>query len=179
MQKNAIFAQNQPMYCYTAISIAAYRELLENKNFGLQPLGEGLKGLYFSEDKAYWVNQIKEQADEDNLESYAYALMLRFDLPSELINELMMDEEVARLSPRILEYYAALGKDSHLQAHQADDEEVLCLLDVYESEETEDGISQSWMLQVPNEETALWQVFRESIGKIECLGGIPGARELV
>jgi hypothetical protein len=167
------------MQVYTALSIPAFRQLKTTQSFGLQDLGEGIEGLYFTEDKAYWVERIKEQDDEAKLEDYQYALLIRFSLPAELIHEIMSDPEVARLSPRMLEYHNAIGKTSHIRPHQPKDEEVLCLLDVYESSETEDGISQAWMLQVSSEEAALWMVFKESIQKIECLGGIPGAMELV
>jgi hypothetical protein len=60
---------------------------------------------------------------------------------------------------------------------EKEDTNVLCLLDVYESNETHDGVSQKWILKVDSKKNDLWLYFSTKTHKISCIGAIPSSIE--
>ena len=86
-------------------------------------------------------------------------------------------EETGRFSQKMVTIYNFLGKELTIKPLQHTETNILCLLEVYESEETEDRISQSWMLRTDSAESDIWQNFSTAIYRVACIGAIPGAVE--
>ncbi len=161
---------------YTALSVTQYAELLNTKNV---PLGEFSNdfGLEFTEDKAHWHDRIKNQEDLESVIDYQYSIIIEFETDTKTINSIIGDSKTGRLSEKVVNYYQQLEKPVELPVLSEQDVNVLCIMDIYESQETTDGISQLWKLLVNSAENELWCLFTESVHKISCLGAIPGAVE--
>jgi len=162
---------------FTAVSVNDYRKIMTTKDIPLTTLKQGEMGISFAEDRAYWIQKIQDQDDLDDVEQYQYALLIAFEVEPSTINKLIEGPETGRFSPKMKTYYQQLKKPQTIPTLNEEDKDVLCLLDAYESEETDDGISQAWLLKVSASESAVWQRFLKGVHKITCIGGIPGAME--
>jgi hypothetical protein len=162
---------------YVALSTAQYASLKKNK--ALPPTVEenGCPAILFSEDKTHWIDKLRAQKDLDDVNGYDYAFIIEFRMDPRVLNDLIENPETGRLSEKIYNYYAELGKQTDIPQLQPDDTNVLCVMDVYESEETDDTVSQLWMLKVESTSHDLWEYFRSETPVINCIGAIPGAKE--
>lgn len=162
---------------YTALNVIQYCEVLKTKELSLLKLGEGLLVFEFTEDKTYWIEQLKNQDDLENVVDYKYSVLIEFDIDDISLNSLIESDVIGRLSEKIIQYYRDLNKPITLPEFKNGETNVLCILDVYESNDTLDGISQKWIMKTDSEESELWRTFSNGIFKISCLGAIPGAIE--
>jgi len=162
---------------YTSLNVSQYSEILKTKNLHLINLDENTLGLEFTEDKKYWVQALQAQEDLENVSDYKYSLIIEFEIDTKVLNPLMESKKTGRFSQKIIEYYKTLNKVMTLPQLSEDDTNVLAVLYVYESDETDDGVSQKWMIKAESENSEIWQTFLSGIHKVSCLGGIPGAAE--
>ncbi len=162
---------------YFSINTKQYLELLKNKRVSPQPLENGGMGIVFTEDKKYWVDKIEEQPDLDNVSDYKYSILMEIEIDAAVLNSMMINPETGRLSDKIHEYYRLIEKSSLLKRYAPEETNILCILDIYKSDENEDGLSQVWLLKVDSEHIQLWKNFSENIDKMVCIGGIPGAEK--
>lgn len=165
------------MILYTAINVKQYSELLLTNKLPLLTLEEGVLGLEFTEDKLHLIEKIKNQEDLENIIEYKYAAVIEFEVKAEVLNSLIESKDTGRLGQKIIAYYKTINKPYTVPALKKVDTNVLCIMDIYESEETHDGISQKWMIKVDSENNDLWTVFSTNIHKISCIGAIPGSVE--
>ncbi len=161
---------------YTALSVTQYAELLNTKNVPLSQFSNNF-GLEFTEDKAHWLDRIKNQEDLESVVDYQYSIIIEFEADAKTINSIIGDTKTGRLSEKVVDYYQQLEKPVGLPTLTEQDVNVLCILDVYENEETADGVSQLWKLLIDSAESELWYLFTGSVHKISCVGAIPGAVE--
>lgn len=162
---------------YTAFSVNQYSEVLRTKELPVQTLEGNVLGLEFTEDKSFWIEQLKNQEDLEDVADYKYAVVIEFEIKANVLNTMITSDATGRLSKKITQYYKELNKPMTLPTLKTGEVNILCVLDVYESDETQDGISQQWMLKVDSIESDLWKTFSEGVFKIICLGAIPGAIE--
>ncbi|MFT5822199.1 MAG: hypothetical protein ACI8ZM_003455 [Crocinitomix sp.] len=161
---------------YTALNVKEYAELLKTKNIPLCQYPNSI-GLEFTEDKAYWLERVKNQEDLDHVIDYQHSIIIEFEANTATINSIIQDPKSGRLSKKLIEYYQQLKKPIFIPELNELDVNVLCIIDVYKSEATTDGISQHWQLFIDSVESDLWQLFSQSVHKISCLGALPGAME--
>ena len=161
---------------YTALNVQQYAELLKSRNIPLT-IGEGAYRLYFTEEAAYWIEKLKAQDDLEQVEDYQYSILIEFELNAKVINDLIESEETGRFAQKMVDYYKTLNKPLRIKPLHHTETNILCIEDVYESEDTEDGISQLWMLKTDSKESEIWKKFSNAIHKIVCVGAIPGAVE--
>jgi hypothetical protein len=161
---------------YTALNVQQYAQLLVTKNMPLT-IGEGAYRLYFTEDADYWVAKLKAQEDLEHVADYQYSILLEFEMNPKMINDLIESEETGHFSQKMVDYYKTINKPLMIKPLHHTETNVLCIEDVYESEETEDGISQLWLLKTDSKESDIWKTFSQAIHKIACIGAIPGAVE--
>jgi hypothetical protein len=114
----------------------------------------------------------------ESIADYKYALLISFDVESAWVNSIMNSESTGRLSEQMTAYHKALDKASTIPQLSPTDNNVLCILDAYESNETADKMAQKWLLKVDAEDSPLWQSFSKETCRISCVGGIPGALEV-
>lgn len=162
---------------YTAVNVKQFSEVLKTKNFCLTELEGNTQGLIFTEDKTYWINELQNQKDLENISDYKYSMLIEFVVDYKLINSLISDTKTGRLSQKLVDYYDALNKPRMIKMLEDNDTNVLCILDTYECEETTDGLSQKWLLKVESEESEIWQSFLNGVHRLSAIGGIPGAAE--
>jgi hypothetical protein len=157
---------------YFATDRKGYVEMLTNKQIPLTKLDTHTVGLIFTEDKKYWVTKIQSQEEKDILEDYIYTNLVEFEIDASFINSLMENSEIGRFSDKIYEYYKMLNKRSEVKKITPNETNVLCILDVYESDETPDKIAQLWSIKVDSKNSKLWVDFCENVQKIRAIGGI-------
>jgi hypothetical protein len=162
---------------YTALNVNQYSEVLRIKELPLLVFDKSVFGLEFTEDKSFWIEQLKNQEDLENVADYKYSIIIEFEMDGTTLNSLIKSQITGRLSEEITKYYRKINKPITLPELKNGETNVLCILDVYQSDETEDGISQRWILQTDTKESELWKSFLNGISKISCLGAIPGAVE--
>jgi hypothetical protein len=162
---------------YVALSTAQYVAVKKTKMLPPTIEENGCPAILFSEDKLYWIKKLRAQQDLEDVNGYAYAFIIEFKMDPAVLNSLIQDPKTGRLSEKIYDYYAQLGKETHIPQLQANDTNVLCVMDTYESDATEDNISQLWMLKVESTDHPLWLNFCSDTRVISCIGAIPGAPE--
>jgi len=162
---------------YTSLNVSQYSEVLKTKNLPLINLDENFLGLEFTEDKNYWIQALKNQEDLDDVSDYKYSVIIEFEIETKVLNPLIESRETGRFSHKIIEYHEVLKKEISTPQLLEGETNVIAVLDIYESDETNDGISQKWMLRAENENSELWNKFLAGVYKISCLGAIPGAVE--
>lgn len=160
---------------YFAVDTKQYTEILKTENIFPTIIDKGSLVLTFTEDKKYWMDKIIEQADLDNIEDYKYSVLIEFEIEASILNSLITDPAVGRLSDNMYEYYRKLNKKSTIKKLISEETNILCITDVYETSETPDGISQIWTLKVDSINNKVWTLFCENIHTITCVGEIPGA----
>ncbi len=161
---------------YTALNVEQYRYLISNKRIPLIEIENNKKGISFTEDKSYWIEKLKNQEDTENLADYQYSILIEIDIYAEDLN--LLFEESGRFSKQIAEYYKSLQKPLTKPIVTENEIDIICIEDVYESSETQDGISQKWTIITESEFSEIWSFFSEKTHKIACIGAIPGAVEL-
>ncbi|MGD1839748.1 MAG: hypothetical protein ACFB0B_02470 [Thermonemataceae bacterium] len=162
---------------YTALSVEQYSEVLKTKSLPLQILEGGILQFEFTEDKSFWVERLKNQDDLDNVADYKYSTIIEFEMKTKVLNSLIKSNNTGRLSKQMVQYYNEFNKPIFPPELRDDDINILCIEDVYESNETEDGISQHWILKTDSKKNNLWHSFSNGVVKISCLGAILGAVE--
>jgi hypothetical protein len=161
---------------FTAVSVKQYAELINSRNLPLSKFKHNF-GLEFTEDKSFWYDRITNQEDLDNVVDYKFAIIIEFEADAQTINAIITNPQNGRLSERMIGYYNSINKPIIIQELKQNDINVLGIMDIYESDETADGISQLWQLFVDSPQSELWHLFTSSVHKIACLGGIPGSLE--
>lgn len=162
---------------YVALNTKQYAELTQQKVLPPTNEDKGSQVFFFTEDKHYWIRKIEEQQDVEDIHAYTYAFIIEFKLAPSVLKGIVESVRTGRCSQRIYEYYRQLGKATDIPEYKPDDVNVLCVMDVYESSETADGVSQLWMLKVENTQSELWRLFISETRTISCIGSIPGAAE--
>jgi|GEM_PF-6263423 hypothetical protein len=163
---------------YFATSIQHFAEILYHKQLTPITLADASSGILFTEDRKYWIEKIEAQNDKDNIEDYAYAVNIELEIDTSFFTSLMANANTGRFSDKVAAYHKRVNKNISVKKLDVTDTNVLCLLDVYESDETSDNISQLWLLKVSNTESKLWIDFTNNIIKMSCPGGLDGATEL-
>lgn len=162
---------------YVALSTEQYAALLKNKTLPPTVIENGHPAFLFTEDKAYWTQKISEQDNLEDVNGYAYALVVEFQMDPGVIHGLVGNPATGRLSERIYEYYGRLGRKTDIPQLKPEDTNVFCVMDAYESDETADRVSQLCMLKVESTAHPLWEYFCGETPVIKCIGAVPGAPE--
>ncbi|MBS9462045.1 hypothetical protein KIM67_06455 [Flagellimonas sp. 389] len=121
---------------YTALNARQYSEVLKTKELPLLILEKSVSGLEFTEDKSFWVEQLKSQEDLENVADYKYSTIIEFEMEPNVLNSLIESDVTDRLSKKIIQYYRELNKPINLPELKNGEPNILCILDVYESDET-------------------------------------------
>ncbi len=158
---------------FTALNVEQYKYLISNLSLPLIELEENKKGITFTEDKLYWTEKIKNQEDKENLADYQFSILIEFEIKATDLN--LLFENSGRFSNKIAEYYRSIQKTLTKQILREDEIDFISIDDVYESSETQDGISQKWSIITQSEFSEIWSFFTKKTHKIACIGAIPGA----
>lgn len=162
---------------YTAINVERYKEMTQSKALPLFPV-EDLYHFEFSEDKSFWVKRLTEQDDLEDVAAYRYSIIVEFEIDAEALNKILFTEGTGRMSTSYRDMYRETKHSEPPFPELTDnDVNVLALMDVFESQETADGVSQLWRFVVDSKESHLWMQFCAAVNKISLQGGIPGAVE--